>query len=115
MKATLVAEYVGLFCLALFLFSQLDYSWWLYSVLFFVPSVGMLGYLVYKKLGAFTYNALHHQGVAVALYLGGVFLGNPLLLLGGVVLLGHANFDRIAGYGLKYSDSFHHTHIGNLR
>jgi hypothetical protein len=27
-------------------------------------------------------------------------------------MLGHSSADRILGYGLKYSDSFHHTHLG---
>ncbi|MFN3665935.1 MAG: DUF4260 family protein, partial [Sediminibacterium sp.] len=29
-----------------------------------------------------------------------------------LVLLAHSTFDRVAGYGLKYFDSFDHTHLG---
>ncbi len=115
MKHILSLEYLGLLCLSLYLFSLLEYSWWVYLALFFLPDIGMMGYLINTKVGAFTYNILHHQGIAVALYLMGVSLGNPLLLLSGTVLLGHANFDRIAGYGLKHADSFHHTHLGKLK
>ena len=29
-----------------------------------------------------------------------------------IILYGHASMDRIFGYGLKFNDSFHHTHLG---
>ena len=30
----------------------------------------------------------------------------------GLIFLAHSNFDRVAGYGLKYLDNFDHTHLG---
>jgi hypothetical protein len=27
-------------------------------------------------------------------------------------LFGHSAFDRMLGYGMKYTDSFQHTHLG---
>jgi hypothetical protein len=38
----------------------------------------------------------------------------PVMQLAGVILFGHSSMDRIFGYGLKYSDSFQHTHLGML-
>lgn len=32
----------------------------------------------------------------------------------GIILFGHSNMDRIFGCGLKYADSFRHTHLGML-
>ena len=32
--------------------------------------------------------------------------------LAGLILFGHAAWDRLLGYGLKYNDSFHKTHLG---
>jgi hypothetical protein len=29
-----------------------------------------------------------------------------------LIFLAHSTFDRVAGYGLKYFDSFDHTHLG---
>jgi hypothetical protein len=29
-----------------------------------------------------------------------------------LIFLAHSTFDRVAGYGLKYSNSFNHTHLG---
>ena len=76
-----------------------------------VPDVGMIGYLLNPKAGAWIYNLFHHRGIAILLYLLGVFAATPVLLLAGVILLGHASMDRLFGFGLKYPDSFHHTHL----
>ena len=38
----------------------------------------------------------------------------PEFQLPGIILFGHASMDRIFGYGLKFSDNFKHTHLGNL-
>ena len=35
-------------------------------------------------------------------------------MLGGLILFGHSSMDRILGYGLKYPDSFEHTHLGMI-
>jgi hypothetical protein len=72
----------------------------------------MLGYLVNTRVGAITYNLFHHKGIAIVFYLLGVFLTIPELTLVGVVLFGHSSFDRVLGYGLKYSDNFKNTHLG---
>ena len=36
----------------------------------------------------------------------------PLVLALGLVWLAHIGLDRLLGYGLKYDDSFQHTHLG---
>jgi hypothetical protein len=38
----------------------------------------------------------------------------PLVLALGLVWLAHIGLDRLQGYGLKYDDSFQHTHLGML-
>jgi hypothetical protein len=72
----------------------------------------MIGYLGGTRTGAVVYNIVHHHAVSLGLYVLGFFLGNPLLQLAGVILLGHSNMDRLLGYGLKYPDSFQNTHLG---
>lgn len=42
----------------------------------------------------------------------GAAVNNPALQLAGLILLGHSSLDRVLGYGLKYADSFKHTHLG---
>ena len=114
MKNLLKLEEFLLFGLALLLFSQLDYGWGWYALLFLAPDVSMLGYLVSPQVGAWTYNLVHHKGLAVALYILGYLLTVPWLLFAGTLLLGHSSLDRIFGYGLKYPDSFQNTHLGRI-
>ena len=38
----------------------------------------------------------------------------PLVLALGLVWLAHIGLDQLLGYGLKYDDSFQHTHLGIL-
>ncbi len=114
MKNLLKLEEFLLFCLSLFLFSQLDYSWGLYALFFLTPDLSMLGYLVNPRFGAWTYNLVHHQGVGITLYALGALLATPWLLFAGTVLLGHSSLDRVFGYGLKHEDSFQNTHLGRI-
>lgn len=114
MKNLLKLEEFLLFCLSLFLFSQLDYAWWLFALFFFAPDLSMIGYLANPRLGAWTYNLIHHKGVAISLYVLGYLLSTPWLMFAGTILLGHSSFDRVLGYGLKYEDSFQNTHLGRI-
>ena len=114
MKTLLRLEELLLFGLALFLFSGLDYGWGRYALLFFAPDLSMLGYLVNPRLGAWTYNLIHHKGVSVAVYVLGYLLSIPWLMFAGTILLGHSSFDRVLGYGLKHEDAFQNTHLGRI-
>ena len=81
-------------------------------MLFLTPDISMAGYIFGPKIGAVAYNLAHHQGVAIFFYILGLVLSSQVLQLAGLVLLGHSSFDRLLGYGLKYPDSFGHTHLG---
>jgi hypothetical protein len=112
MKNLLKLEELAEALLAVVVFAQLPYAWWWLPALFLLPDIGMLGYLIGPRAGAFSYNLLHHKALAVAVGLAGWWLNLPLLLLAGSVLLFHAACDRLLGYGLKYPTSFQHTHLG---
>jgi hypothetical protein len=112
MKNILRLEEAAQWSATIILSLQLPYAWWWYWLLFLTPDVSMIGYLVNTKTGAFTYNLVHHKGVAVAFYLAGFFLSNNELQFSGLVLYGHSCMDRIFGYGLKYNDNFKNTHLG---
>lgn len=114
MKTSLKVEEFGMFLLSIFLFSQLDYSWWLYLALFFLPDIGMLGYLINTKIGADLYNLFHHKGIAILILIAGYTVDVPAMQLAGVVLFGHSSFDRMVGYGLKYPNDFKNTHLGRI-
>jgi hypothetical protein len=112
MKNTLRVEELFQLGLAAYLAYQLPYSGWIYWVLFLAPDISMLGYLVNTRIGALAYNVFHHKGVAILLYLIGLYLNVSVLLFAGLLLYGHSAFDRMLGYGLKYEDDFKHTHLG---
>ncbi|MDR7418100.1 MAG: DUF4260 domain-containing protein [Armatimonadota bacterium] len=114
MRLLIKIEELCVFGLSLFLFAQLDYAWWWYVVLFLAPDAGMLGYLANPVVGAITYNVVHHRATAVGAYVVGALTGTPALQLAGVVLLGHSGLDRVLGYGLKHTDSFQYTHLGDI-
>lgn len=112
MQTTLKIEELAQFIVGIFIFSQLDYSWWWFPALLLTPDIGMIGYLINSKIGALIYNIFHHKAVAISVGLLGFYFDNSLLILIDVILFSHASFDRIFGYGLKYPDSFKNTHLG---
>lgn len=114
MKNLIKAEEALMLALAVYLNQQLSMAGWWFWALFLAPDIGMVGYLINPRAGAFTYNLFHHKGVAVAFYLGGLFLQNEVLQFTGLLLFGHSSFDRMLGYGLKFNDSFQHTHLGMI-
>lgn len=115
MKNIIKIENLFLFVFSIFLFSQTDFAWWIYPLLFLLPDIGMVGYLINSNVGARTYNTTHFFGLAVLLILLGFYLGNDHVYITGIIILGHSAFDRILGYGLKYNDDFKHTHLGWLK
>lgn len=114
MKNTLKLEELGLFVLGIYLFNQLDYAWWWFLVLIFVPDLSMIGYVFGDKWGALCYNSFHHRGMAIALYLIGIYFSNSLIQLSGIMLFAHSSMDRMFGYGLKYETGFKFTHLGEI-
>jgi len=112
MKSLLRAEEAIQFIVCVYLNNQLPYPGWLYWALFITPDIGMVGYLIDTRVGALLYNVFHHKGIAAAIYLAGVYFNRTELLFTGLLLFGHSSFDRVFGYGLKYSDNFKHTHLG---
>lgn len=112
MKNIIKLEELGMFALSILLFNMLAYPWWLYVVLIFAPDISMIGYLINPKVGSVTYNIFHHKGIAVLLYLSGIYFFSSPLLIAGIILFGHSSLDRFLGFGLKYSDSFKHTNLG---
>ena len=114
MKNLLKLEEAFMFGLSIFLFSKLDYAWWWYPVLLLAPDLSMVGYLMNTRLGAITYNFIHHKTLGIGIFVLGIVFANQLLQLSGLILFGHSSMDRALGYGLKYSDSFQNTHLGMI-
>ncbi len=114
MQTILKIEELMMFILGIYLYGLLPFPWWLFPLLLLSPDIGMLGYLINTSTGAVLYNIFHHKGLAILVYLAGIYLSLPLCQLLGILLFSHASFDRIFGYGLKYRKGFTFTHLGNL-
>lgn len=114
MKSLLKLEEAAQFLLTLYLYDTTGTSWWWFPLLILLPDLSMLGYLLGPATGAFTYNLVHHKGIALVLGLIGWVTYMPALYLCGILLYSHSSLDRIFGYGLKYRDSFQHTHLGRI-
>lgn len=112
MNTLLKLEEAALFLLCIFLFNQLNFAWWWFPALLLLPDLGMLGYLVNAKTGAFTYNLLHHRLFAVSIAFYALSYGGDHWKLAAIILFAHISFDRAMGYGLKYNDNFSNTHLG---
>jgi hypothetical protein len=95
-------------------YAALQLNGWIFALLFFTPDLAMLGYLRNPRLGALGYNLIHNYGVSLAV-LGLSLLTNwtPGIMLG-LILTAHISFDRLFGYGLKYTTAFGDTHLGKV-
>jgi hypothetical protein len=114
MKNILKLEELAEFLLGVLIFSRLDFAWWYFPLLILTPDIGMLGYLIHPKVGAWVYNLFHHKALAIMTLVIGFWQNNQVIMLSGTIIFAHAAFDRMMGYGLKYEDSFNNTHLGRV-
>lgn len=114
MNFLLKLEEVGIFIGCVFLFSTLNFAWWWFPCLILLPDISMLGYLINNKIGAFTYNLAHHKLTAILIALYAYNYNHEQWKLTAIILFAHISLDRLMGYGLKYNDSFQHTHLGKI-
>jgi hypothetical protein len=114
MKKLIKWEEAAMFVLSIYLFAPLHFAWWWWLVWILAPDLSMLGYLAGNRVGAICYNVVHHKGVAIVLYLAGVYIYNVNLQFAGLILFGHSCMDRGMGYGLKYFSGFQDTHLGKI-
>ncbi|KYG76552.1 hypothetical protein AWN68_05845 [Roseivirga echinicomitans] len=113
MRTALKLEEIGLLLIVcLVYFEFYEGGWVLFASLFFAPDLAFLAIIVNKKVATIAYNAAHHKGLISLLMIIGYLLSNELLILIGLIFMAHSCFDRMLGYGLKYFDSFDHTHLG---
>ncbi|MGZ8983465.1 MAG: DUF4260 domain-containing protein [Methylotenera sp.] len=97
---------------AMLAYSKLGFSWGTFALFFLTPDISFLGYLAGSRVGAVTYNAAHSYIGAITCLVAGFFLSVPALLCASIIWCAHIGFDRVLGYGLKYSAGFGFTHLG---
>lgn len=89
-------------------------GWGVFAALFLVPDLSLLGYLAGPRIGAAVYNTGHSHALPATLAAVAWLVGSPALLLGATIWVAHIGFDRMLGYGLKYSSGFRDTHLGQV-
>jgi hypothetical protein len=114
MKYLLKIEYLALLIATLVAYHLTNGNWLVFALCFFLPDVGMIGYLYNTRIGSITYNIFHHLSIPVALELTGMLLDQPALTTAALIMFSHICFDRMLGYGLKYPDRFQHTHLHRI-
>jgi hypothetical protein len=87
-------------------------GWLMFAILFLAPDLSMIGYLINKRVGAWMYNFGHSYLTPSAVALLGIALGTTILRPIALIWAAHIGFDRLVGYGLKYSEAFGATHLG---
>ena len=114
MKNIIKSEELAMFLFSIYLFGQLHFAWWWYLALILAPDISMAGYAINNKIGAICYNIAHHKGIAIAVYVAGLYIHNEIVQLTGIILFGHSSMDRMMGYGLKYFEGFKSAHLGAI-
>ena len=102
------------FALSFYIYIQLDFPIWLFFALLFVPDITMAGYALNNKIGAHLYNFGHSFVFPLLLLLSYFYFLKDYLLIVSIIWFAHIFMDRLLGFGLKYQDSFHHTHIQRI-
>ncbi len=104
-------EGAALLALALIAYAHLGGNWILFAVLLLTPDLSALGYLAGNRIGTACYNLVHITALPLALGGYGMLSGQMFLVPFALIWLSHIGMDRLLGYGLKYPDSFTHTHL----
>jgi len=107
-------EGVSVLGLSAFFYHESHASWILFALLFLVPDLFMLGYLVNTRVGAAAYNLVHTLFVPGGLIIAAILASRSQLLPFLLIWTAHIGFDRMLGYGLKYPTRFKDTHLQHV-
>jgi len=102
-------EGVIVLALSIFLYRYFGGRWEPFALLFLVPDLSLLGYLLSIRFGAVLYNIVHTYAGPLALVGFAVYTEN--LLLYALIWTAHIGMDRLLGFGLKYPTRFQDTHL----
>ena len=112
-RAWLHAEAAMALVITLVMYGHAGASWGQFAVLFLVPDLALLGYLLGARAGAGAYNAVHSYVGPLALTAIGLF-GPSAVMPYALIWLAHCSLDRALGYGLKYPAAARYTHLSLL-
>ena len=105
-------EAATVFAIAIAAYAIGRHSWIAFAILFFLPDITFLAYRAGPRIGAFCYNFAHNYAIPAALAALLHLLGKSIAIP--LIWAAHIGFDRVLGYGLKYTTAFGDTHLGLL-
>jgi hypothetical protein len=107
-------EGAAVFGASIALYLHSDFSVLALVLLFLVPDLSLIGYLVGPRTGATAYNAVHTELWPIVLATVGVIADGSVLTQVGLIWLAHIGLDRVIGFGLKYPTGIKDTHLGRV-
>ena len=115
-KPNMILRIEAFFMLVLLIFCywKLEYSWWIFAILFFVPDFSIAAYAISPRIGSYIYNLFHSTIFPIALVILSFIFEQFIILSLGLIWAAHIAFDRALGYGLKYPTAFQDTHLGTI-
>lgn len=107
-------ESAAIFIAATGVYFASDLSWIWYVILLFSFDIFMAGYVFNSKVGAVLYNIGHSYTMPSLIVIAYCLFQTDFLLGLACLWFAHIGFDRMLGYGLKFSSGFKHTHLGTI-
>lgn len=90
------------------------FNWLPFVLLLFAFDLFMLGYLAGPRVGAAAYNLGHGLLLPSLSAAGYALTGSDWLLALACLWFAHIGIDYAFGYGLKFPEGFHKTHLGDI-
>ncbi len=108
------AEHVALLALAVTVYWNIDGNWWLFAILFLAPDLSFAAAVMGPNAGLIAYNIAHAAVAPVLLGIVGIVADWDLGVSLATIWFAHLAFDRMVGYGLKYSLTKNDTHLDRV-
>lgn len=113
-KRLIYLENFILLLLCLTFYFKSGYSILLLIILFFLPDLSILFYLINEKMGRIVYNFFHSYSIPLLLLgINLIWFPSPLFTTILVIWVTHISLDRMLGMGLK-EETFKKTHLQKL-
>lgn len=100
--------------MSIFFYLELGGDVIFFIILWLVPDMGMIGYIISKKIGSLTYNITHTYTIPIILLSYTLLSNLGLGVQVSLIWISHIGLDRFLGYGIKYPDKFKNTHMNKI-
>lgn len=109
------AEGLAILIASIYFYFRQKGSVWMFLALILVPDICMVGYVWGNRAGAIIYNLGHNMVFPILIVGIGIVMFNNICILLALIWMAHIGMDRLMGYGLKSTEGFTHTHLGDIK